>query len=495
MVIIDAAGAIVFANRQVTALFGYEPQDILGQSIECLVPERFRARHVVHRRGYAAAVRVRPMGSGLDLFARRKDGSEFPVEISLSPAADGDGTFVVAAIRDSTERHRIQRELHAAREAAERANQAKSRFLATASHDLRQPLQALALLNGTLRRMVRDEDVAEALAQEEQAINAMARLLNALLDISKLESGAIRPEITDFKVATLFEELRAEFATLAANKGLRLDVEMSADRVRSDPALVGQVVRNLVSNAIKYTRAGCVRLRCLRELSSVRLEVLDTGMGIPPQEIDRIFDDFYQIGVSANTSREGYGLGLSIVSRIVNLLGAKLHVQSEVGRGSTFALELPASPSTTETRAQSSAPEKPSAKAGARVHVLLAEDDPRVRNATRMLLKLEGYEVSVAGTLAEACALADKSPDIGLLITDYHLSAGETGLQVIEAVRKRLGATLPAVLITGDTSSAIRDLQCDVNLRVASKPINPDELLALLTQLLAGNKKSGRGQT
>lgn len=495
MVIIDAAGAIVFANRQVTALFGYEPQEIIGQSIECLVPERFRARHVAHRRGYAAAVRVRPMGSGLDLFARRKDGTEFPVEISLSPAADGAGTFVVAAIRDSTERHRIQRELHAAREAAERANQAKSRFLATASHDLRQPLQALSLLNGTLRRMVRDPDVAEALAQEEQAINAMARLLNALLDISKLESGAIRPEVTDFKVATLFEELRAEFASLAANKGLQLQVETSTDQVRSDPALVGQVVRNLLSNAIKYTRAGWVRLRCLRELSSVRLEVLDTGVGIPPQELDRIFDDFYQIGVSTNTSREGYGLGLSIVSRIVNLLGAKLHVQSEVGRGSTFSLELPASPAATETAPETTAPEKPSTGVGKRVHVLLAEDDPRVRNATRMLLKLEGYDVSVAGTLAEACEHAEKSPDIGLLITDYHLAAGETGLQVIAAVRERLGATLPAVLITGDTSSAIRDLECDVNLRTASKPVNPDELLALLSQLLAGDKTGGRGQT
>src|SRR5262245_49640099 len=304
MVIIDREGTIVFANRQAETLFGHDPASLVGQKVEVLLPERFRARHIGHRSGYVKNTRVRPMGTGLDLFALRKDGSEFPVEISLSPVEDEARMLFVAAIRDITDRREIQNALREAREAADRANKAKSRFLATASHDLRQPLQALSLLNGTMRRMVKDGALAEALSQEEQAITAMSRLLNALLDISKLESGAIKPEITDFKVAALFEEMRAEFAALAANKGLRLEVEECHDRVHSDPSLVGQVVRNLVANAIKYTAEGRVQLRCLHQKSLVRLEVLDTGIGIPPAELRRIYDDFYQVGVATNTSRD-----------------------------------------------------------------------------------------------------------------------------------------------------------------------------------------------
>jgi CheY-like chemotaxis protein/two-component sensor histidine kinase len=311
-------------------------------------------------------------------------------------------------------------------------------------------------------------------------------LLNTLLDISKLESGAIRPEITDFKVAALFEEMRTEFAALAANKGLSLEVEECADRVHSDPSLVGQVVRNLVANAIKYTSEGRVRLRCLHQDALVRLQVLDTGIGIAPAELARIYDDFYQIGVAANTSRDGYGLGLSIVSRIVELLQLKLDVTSEVGKGTVFSLSLPASRVQSELRSAPAEAGKVSGAAPAltRVHVLLVEDDLRVRNATRMLLKVEGYDVTPAASLGEAIEAVQAHPGIGLLVTDYHLGGDETGVQVIAAVRERLGPNLPAVLVTGDTSSAMHALECDAKLRVASKPINPDQLLALLSELV-----------
>ncbi len=171
----------------------------------------------------------------------------------------------------------------------------------------------------------------------------MSRLLNALLDISKLESGAIRPEPTDFTVAAIFEELRMEFASIAANKGLRLEVETCQDAVYSDPSLVEQILRNLVSNAVKYTREGWVRLRCLHEAALVRIEVLDTGVGIPADHLPYIYDEFYQVGVPNNCSRNGYGLGLSIVQRLVKLLTLKLDVRSEVGKGSAFSLVLPAS--------------------------------------------------------------------------------------------------------------------------------------------------------
>src|SRR5882762_3426051 len=200
MIIIDDAGVIFFANRQVSTLFGYPHVDIIGKPVEFLMPERFRDRHRAHRQSYATSVRVRPMGAGLELFGQRLDGTEFPLEISLSPIEEGGRVLVAAAIRDVGDRKRVEAELSVTREAADRArefadraNQAKSRFLATASHDLRQPLQTLSLLNGTLRRTFADPDALQMLAQQEQAIDGMARLLNNLLDISKLESGAVKP--------------------------------------------------------------------------------------------------------------------------------------------------------------------------------------------------------------------------------------------------------------------------------------------------------------
>jgi two-component system CheB/CheR fusion protein len=229
-----------------------------------------------------------------------------------------------------------------ARGVADRANQGKSRFLATASHDLRQPLQTLALLNGTLRRSVTDQAAAEALLQQDRSIGSMSRLLNALLDMSKLESGAIKPEPTDFTVATLFQELRSEFESMATHKGLQLIVEDCEYQGHCDPSLVEQILRNLVSNAIKYTREGWVRLRCLYEAPLIRIEVLDTGIGIPPDQIPYIYDEFYQVGVASNSSRDGYGLGLTVVQRLVKLLTLKLDVRSELGQRSTFSLVLPA---------------------------------------------------------------------------------------------------------------------------------------------------------
>jgi len=491
MIIIDGFGTIRYTNRQVSALFGYPHDEIIGLSVEHLMPERFRARHIGHRRQYTSNIRTRPMGAGLQLYGRRKDGTEFPVEISLSPIEDGDHVLVAAAIRDVTDGKRIQAELIAARESAEharevadRANLGKSRFLATASHDLRQPLQTLSLLNGTLRRIVSDPDATEALLQQEQAIGAMSRLLNALLDISKLESGAIKPEPTDFTVAEIFEELRSDFASVAANKGLKLQIEHCTDCVHSDPSLVEQILRNLVSNAIKYTRQGWIQLRCLHEAALVRIEVLDTGVGIPANQLAYIYDEFYQVGVATNTSRDGYGLGLSIVQRLVKLLNLRLDVHSEVGKGSAFSLLLPSGSSASGTVRVTSHELAARQPQLGKVSVLLVEDDPAVREATRMLLKAEGYRVTAVESMAEALQKV-REESIDLLVTDYHLNDGETGTDVIAALRQSLGFPLKAVLMTGDTSTAVQELPRDSYLRIASKPIKAEELLTLLRALLA----------
>lgn len=499
MLIIDESGTIRYANRQVSTLFGYAHDEVIGLRVESLMPERFRDRHHIHRRDFFRNPRMRAMGQGLELYGRRVDGAEFPIEISLSPIEHEQGTLVAAAIRDVTQRKRIEAELIQARETADRArevaiqareeadraSQGKSRFLATASHDLRQPLQTLELLNGSLRRLPTSAVVADAVAQQGEAIGAMSRLLNALLDTSKLESGAIKPDPTDFFVAEIFEELRRAFAASAADKGLQFQVSAGEEVAHSDPSLIEQILRNLVSNAIKYTRQGLVSLRCsVSPDSTLSLEVLDTGIGIPAPQIQYIYDEFYQVDVPTNSSREGYGLGLSIVQRIVKLLNLKLEVRSEVGKGSVFSLAVPASAvHVTHSHAGTREFQGTQQPIGA-PRVLLVEDERSVRDATRMLLAVEGYQVTGVATLAEALEHVAKANEIDLLVTDYHLANGETGTAVISALRESRGAELKAVLITGDTSIAVKELPRDPRIRIASKPIQADELLTLMRALL-----------
>jgi two-component system, sensor histidine kinase len=329
LLLIEPSGLIVFANRRVEETFGYTPTELCGCPLETLVRERL------------------PPWPHQDIaceaLARRRDGSEFPAEIKLSSARYADRVLLLALIRDVSDRKRVERELIAAREAADHASTAKSRFLATASHDLRQPLQSLSLLNGALRRLVTDPEIAEALAHQEQAITAMSQLVNALLDISKLESGMVRPHLSEFAITPLFEELHRELAPLATHKGLLLQVRACDCVVRSDSSLVGQILRNLLSNAIKYTREGTVLLRSAAGSDTCVIEVADTGIGIPADQMAHIYDEFFQVGTAPGELRQGYGLGLTIVSRIVSLLGLRLTAQSEPGRGSTFRLELPVS--------------------------------------------------------------------------------------------------------------------------------------------------------
>src|SRR6185437_3543659 len=210
--------------------------------------------------------------------------------------------------------------------------------------------------------------------------------------------------------------------------------------------------------------------------------------GIPTDHLPYIYDEFYQVGVASNTSREGYGLGLSIVHRLVRLLGLKLDVQSEVGRGSTFALEMPAGISEAKgiAGARPAAPEHEAPRAPARI--LLVDDDAGVRNATAMLLRVEGYNVACAASLAEANQALREDPRVDVVIADYHLQKDETGIDVIAAARDIAGASLGAVLVSGDTSSTLRDVKATDRLRIASKPIDADELLSLITELLSVRK-------
>jgi two-component system, sensor histidine kinase len=435
------------------------------------------------------------VATNLEYTVRRKDTGETWVGgYSFAPIRDENGAIVgtVVSGRDITERKRAQEAVRAsemleqARDSAVRANEGKSRFLAAASHDLRQPLQAIELLNGALRRLVTDQDAIEVLSQQGQAIDAMSRLLNALLDISKLESGAVKPKLINFSLGDVLDELRTEFASVAAEKRLRLEVETSDDTVCSDPSLVGQILRNLLSNALKYTHEGSVRLRCRRDAAQVRIEVIDTGVGIPADQLPYIYDDFYQVGVPVNSTREGYGLGLSIVKHLVKLLSLDLDARSEAGRGSTFFLLLPTSrgDGLTVHRAFAASSVSRPRQIG-EPHVLMVEDNSSVQRAMCRLLQLEGYRATPVASFSEALRHVENRNRVDLLICDYHLRGGETGTQVIAALRDILGPSLPALLTTGDTSSAIKQLLNDPYLRFITKPIKVDELLTLLRELLA----------
>ena len=335
-----------------------------------------------------------------------------------------------------------------------------------------------------MRLQVSSPDALATIAEQSGAIDTMGRLVNALLDISKLESGAIRPVIESFALQPLFQQLRQEFEPLARTRGIALVVEPAAETVLSDVSLVAQVLRNLLSNALKYTHSGSVRLSCGKDADTIRIDVSDTGMGIPSDQLAYIYDEFYQVGVHSHESRNGYGLGLSIVQRSVQLLQLRLDVSSTIGVGSTFSVVLPPGTPLAHGAVRDAPGHRPQSPPGPPSHILLVEDDAAVRSATGLFLKSCGYRVSSAACVAEALARAAEAPDVDVVVSDLHLADGESGLEAIAAVRTTLGRNLGAIIVTGDTSQVMRGLARDAHTRIASKPIQADEMLSLLKELL-----------
>lgn len=463
-IVINRDGCILYANARVEDVFGYRPDELADQHMEVLLPERFRSLHPQHRSRFFSNPSPRPMGSGLELYARRKNGEEIPVEISLSPVATADGVLVFAALRDVS----VQKELQ---EQLKDASRAKSRFLAAASHDLRQPIQALTILNSVAKRSATDDVHRSIIEKQQKSLDSMARLLNALLDISKLEAGIVKPDITDCEVQEIFDDLHAEFDEQARMKGLELIIEPCGDVARSDSRLLTQILENFISNAIRYTHAGFVRLRCLHEPSFIRLEVLDTGLGIEPTEIDNIFEEFHQSTEGA-ARPEGLGLGLSIVKRTAELLECALNVDSRPGKGSAFSIVVPQGKRVEPVAANSDRALRSRNSTGT---VLIVDDEPAVLDATGILLNLEGFDVQTASSVAEALnCISANTPD--LLITDYHLRDSETGEDVIRSIRGQAGADLPVILVSGDTSDALA-LQGLDEVGFLTKPVDTDELL------------------
>ncbi len=486
MIVVDADGRIDLVNTEAERLFGYARAELLGQPVERLLPNRFRERHIEHRARFHAAPKVRGMGVGMELAGLRADGSEFPVEISLSPIRTSTGFLVASAIRDVTERQRSEQALTDARNAAERAQKANTAFLAAASHDLRQPVQALSLLTGALRRTVKDPLALEMVASQQESLEGMTNLLNSLLDVSRLDAGAFEPKVRGFPVQTLFDRYAAEWSRQAQHKKLNLVVHPSNASIRSDPDLLAEILQNLVSNAIRYTVRGDIRVSAVPTDETVSIAVTDTGIGIEAGQLNDIFREFYQVQNPA-TKREGFGLGLAITRRLADLLGHTVGVESQPDMGSTFTVVVPRSERTgtaTTTRV-----EEVSAPAETATLVLLIEDDAQVVVGWRLLLRAEGYRVAVADTAGAARELAATLGELPkVIISDFHLGDGSNGVQAVTALREDFGNCVPACIVTGDTSKIVREVSTLKNARVMNKPVQPDELLRVVREAIASGR-------
>lgn len=487
LIVVDTRGVIQFANDTVTGLFGYQPSELVGQNLEILIPERFRIRHGAHMTAYGRDPTNREMGARLnDLFARRADGSEFPAGIRLAAFRAGDDSFVAAAVRDMTERRAISDALVAAREEADRANRAKTRFLATASHDLRQPLQTIRLLNASLQKLKgASADLHDLLHRQEQAIDGATRLLNTLLDINRMESGAIEPQVGEVSLADLFEDLAREFAPTAEAKGLALEFSPAALTVSTDRMLLTQLLQNLIGNALKYTERGKVSISHTLDSDALTLKIEDTGIGIPEEKLDRIFDEYYQVD-RQGTKRLGVGLGLAIVREVARLLGFSVAVTSKFGQGTRVRVRIPRQKVHDHAARPQAAPEpaaKPNGEAPKRRLVLL-EDNDSVRTATELFLSLEGYETRSAASVGEAEGLLSAMQPGDVLITDYHLDGALTGLDVLKELRARQGRAVPAVMLSGDLPSMLRAVKTEIpNCRFLSKPVDTKALVAAIAEL------------
>jgi PAS domain S-box-containing protein len=486
LLVIDERGVIQFSNETSSSLFGYAPEHLIGQPIHLLIPERFHSRHGSHLANYLADPTNREMGARItDLYARRADGTEFPAGIRLSPFRDGDQGFVAAAVRDMTERRMISDALVAAREEADRANRAKSRFLATASHDLRQPLQAIRLINASMHTLARgDAGLSDLVAQQENAIDSATRLLNALLDISRLESGAIDPQLAPFELAVALSEIAGEFAPAAAAKGLDLEIVETDLVLVTDRILFTQLLQNVVGNSIKYTEHGQVRISQSLDEEALLLKIEDTGVGIPEDKLDRVFDEYYQIGPQG-THRAGVGLGLAIVREVARLLGYSVTVASRLGEGTCVTVRVPAHRLLAQRTAgagEEPAPYTP-APADTRRLVLL-EDNDSVRKATELFLSLEGFEVRSAANVAQAAPLLDDFAPGDVLVTDYHLDGKLTGLDVLLDLRRSQCRDVPAIVMSGDLQSMMRVVKTTLpRCRFLSKPVDTRALLSAIAEV------------
>jgi signal transduction histidine kinase len=395
--------------------------------------------------------------------------------------AQNDSLALLLAVRFHNED--LVRQLRSQVEVAARANQEKTRFVASAAHDLRQPLHALGMFCATLDQRLNDTPERPLVRNMMNAIESLEESFGAMLDISRLDAGVVQTAAQTFPIRDIFRRLYQQFGGDAEARSLALRFRATRRIVRTDPLLLERVLSNLVQNALRYTHDGGVLVAARRNPRGIALEVWDTGLGIPADKIEMIFREFYQIENPERDRGRGLGMGLAIVQRICNLLGHPLEVHSTVGRGSLFRVVVPAGDANAVDETVPEGDTLPPRNLGT-VTVLLIDDERAIREATRELLRPLHVDVIVAANITEAVELArESSATIDMILSDWRLRGQENGVEAVLAVRAVAGAATPAVLITGDTSPELLKTAHENGLVVLHKPLQPRHLVRLIKHL------------
>jgi len=458
----------IAVSRRFLEDYGISAPDIIGCCHYDLlpnIPERWRAIHQACLAGESHHCDEDPL--------TQRDGSVIWSRWSIRPWWIGSGKVggILLFTEDITERKHSEAALLAAKRDAEQANISKSRFLAAASHDLRQPLSALSIYVKIIAAKASASD-ASILENMGDCVSSLRELLTDLLDLSKLDAAVISPTVSTFGIPALLDNVISIHAPVAAQKGLYLRCRVRSLTSQTDPVLFRRIINNLIANAIRYTEQGGIVVACRKHEGKMWVEVWDSGVGIPSDKTEEIFEEFRQLGNDARN--RGSGLGLAIVAQTAALLGLSIRVRSRLGKGSVFAIELPLGGEIPE--AQTIQPVVRS------LRVALVDDNSAVLTAMTMAMELMGHQVIGAQTgSALLHRLGDLPPDI--VVSDYRLDFGKTGVDVIAAVRKQFGEALPALLVTGDTDPALLRNLANDGIVVLHKPVDVDALHIQMAQL------------
>jgi two-component system CheB/CheR fusion protein len=486
LVILDEDLCVTLANQAFYRLFAVNPTELIGKRLPAVGGPWLGAAELGEFFASVAAGSQNIRDRVIEITVPRLGTRVLQLSATKAGEELGKTRHVLVTMDDITERKHDEAESISAKWRAERAKFRQAQLLAAASHELRQPMHALGLMRAVLAKMLEKNGDAKALsllAQIKETADAMSGVLGTLLNVNQLEAGVVRPEKEDFSIDGLFERLRVEFAYHAQAQGLGWRVVPCKSFVHSDPHLLEQIIRNLLSNAIKYTSAGKLLLGCRRRGDKLRIEVWDTGRGIPESEISSIFREFHRLDNTAGERRRSFGLGLAIVRRFCDLLGHIVYVHSRPGAGSVFAVEVPLAQKTQGALSQHQLL-RPIPSLNRSATILLVEGDPKTREMLDRLFTAEGHRVLAAGERKEALALVPATIKPDIVIAGYQLPDGSTGPQIATQVREALGRKVPAVILTGYISTDVTREITRQDCVQRTKPADADELLHLIQSLL-----------
>ncbi|MBT6219570.1 MAG: PAS domain S-box protein [Rhodospirillaceae bacterium] len=490
IVTISSAGKIEIVNPVIEEMFGYTRQELVGQNVKILMSDNYQKEHDKYLKTYQKTGVAKIIGIGREVTGERKDGSIFPINLTVSEFKSASETKFIGTLHDLTTQKETEQQLVSAKQEAEAANLAKSTFLAAASHDVRQPLQAMGMFLSVLSdkisstRTGKDESIQTLMERMDGSVSVLNGLFDSLLDISKLEAQTLQPEISEFDIGDLMSRLAGQFDPQVQAKGLHFKSEILEVKVRSDEALLSQILSNFLGNALRYTNAGEIFFGACREGNDVNIEIKDTGIGIPKDKVDHIFNDFYQVGNQQRDRTQGLGLGLAIAKRTADLLDLPLTVTSEEGQGSTFGIRLPLERRSTSREQASETTLKVPFEESSKT-ILVIDDDPTVLESLQLRLEAWNHKTIAANSLDHAQDLIDKNktcPDV--IISDLRLSEEMDGVQVIEKLRTAQKIRIPGIILTGDTSPDRLKYIEQAGLSVLHKPIKADSLAAILKETL-----------